>query len=298
MQFEGEVQLCKNAWHNFGDGKKYADPAATSPRQPVSAEEFYNTVWAPRVIHNVTDAFEFAEAYRSASLPVTPEFCSECPGTKTMHDDNCPTLKPGWLGRQSAIVSHNMNKLAEIFPEAASLPVQQAQPPIDSNVFGIRICDDCIDLKGEMCHTPYCVFCRRTMREVGEYLDLLLIRPIVDGERFPATFAESLKATLAAAPSTPPASSPTGEITKFDGDMFWDWDDPEQNIDDLDGYLYENRSAGDIVRIQQAEHLPDIWGFWTAAKPGAHTDDVDCHYFRSEAEAKLAASSHNTTEGK
>ena len=47
----------------------------------------------------------------------------------------------------------------------------------------INICDDCYNLKGKMCHEPCCVFCRRTMEEVGEYLDVLLIRPIVDGER-------------------------------------------------------------------------------------------------------------------
>ena len=47
----------------------------------------------------------------------------------------------------------------------------------------IRICSDCYELRGEMCHHPECVFIRRTMDEVGEILDLLLIRPIVDGER-------------------------------------------------------------------------------------------------------------------
>lgn len=49
--------------------------------------------------------------------------------------------------------------------------------------YTIRICDDCYALKGEMCHEPECVFCRRTMAEVGEMLDALLIRPLVDGER-------------------------------------------------------------------------------------------------------------------
>jgi hypothetical protein len=52
-----------------------------------------------------------------------------------------------------------------------------------SREYTIRICDDCYDLKGEMCHVPECVFCCRTMSEVGDYLDTLLIRPLVDGER-------------------------------------------------------------------------------------------------------------------
>ena len=49
--------------------------------------------------------------------------------------------------------------------------------------YKINICDACYLLDGEMCHTPQCVFCRRTMKEVAEYLDLLYIRPVVDGER-------------------------------------------------------------------------------------------------------------------
>lgn len=49
--------------------------------------------------------------------------------------------------------------------------------------YEINICDECYLLEGEMCHTPECVFCRRTMEEVGEYLDVLCIRPVVDGER-------------------------------------------------------------------------------------------------------------------
>jgi len=52
------------------------------------------------------------------------------------------------------------------------------------------ICDDCYELKGEMCHRPECVFCRRTMQEVGEYLDVLLIRPLVNGERLRLRYEE------------------------------------------------------------------------------------------------------------
>lgn len=55
--------------------------------------------------------------------------------------------------------------------------------PTDITEVGIRICEDCLRLKGEMCHNAECVFCRRTMAEVGEYLDALLIAPLVDGER-------------------------------------------------------------------------------------------------------------------
>lgn len=42
--------------------------------------------------------------------------------------------------------------------------------------YEIFICDDCINLKGEMCNNPECIFCRRTMKEVEELLDIILIR--------------------------------------------------------------------------------------------------------------------------
>jgi hypothetical protein len=38
-------------------------------------------------------------------------------------------------------------------------------------------------LVGKMCRTPECIFCFKTMDEVAEILDALLIRPIVNGER-------------------------------------------------------------------------------------------------------------------
>jgi hypothetical protein len=50
----------------------------------------------------------------------------------------------------------------------------------------IRVCDQCLRLEGSMCNNPECVFCRRTMVEVGRFLDVLLIRPMVDGERLDA----------------------------------------------------------------------------------------------------------------
>lgn len=47
----------------------------------------------------------------------------------------------------------------------------------------IRICRQCYELEGDMCHNPSCVFCRRSMSEVGDMLDVLMIRPVIDGKR-------------------------------------------------------------------------------------------------------------------
>ena len=46
----------------------------------------------------------------------------------------------------------------------------------------ITICDGCAKLDGEMCGTPECIFCRRTMGEVEDVLDKILVRPLVDGK--------------------------------------------------------------------------------------------------------------------
>jgi hypothetical protein len=62
------------------------------------------------------------------------------------------------------------------------LPALPQSEPVVRD-YTVRICDACYELEGEMCHTPGCLFCRCTMGEVGEYLDRLMIRPVVDGER-------------------------------------------------------------------------------------------------------------------
>lgn len=48
----------------------------------------------------------------------------------------------------------------------------------------VRVCQDCIDLKGQECHVPECVFCFRGMGEVKHLLDRMLICPVIDNERF------------------------------------------------------------------------------------------------------------------
>lgn len=48
------------------------------------------------------------------------------------------------------------------------------------------ICDACYNLEGQECHTPDCIFYLRSMKEVEEALDLMLIRPIVDGKSIKA----------------------------------------------------------------------------------------------------------------
>lgn len=45
-----------------------------------------------------------------------------------------------------------------------------------------QLCNDCYELKGEMCHTPECVLCRRHISEIKYILDALLIRPNI-GEK-------------------------------------------------------------------------------------------------------------------
>lgn len=48
----------------------------------------------------------------------------------------------------------------------------------------VRVCQGCIDLKGQECHVPECVFCFKGMDEAKWLLDKMLICPIIDGERY------------------------------------------------------------------------------------------------------------------
>lgn len=60
---------------------------------------------------------------------------------------------------------------------------KQGEPELKVHALTVLVCQDCIDLKGEMCNNAECVFCRRTMAEVRHYLDVMLLCPIVDGKR-------------------------------------------------------------------------------------------------------------------
>lgn len=47
----------------------------------------------------------------------------------------------------------------------------------------VSICQPCIELQEQECHTPGCVFWMCDMGEVSEYLNRLMIRPIIDGKQ-------------------------------------------------------------------------------------------------------------------
>ena len=64
---------------------------------------------------------------------------------------------------------------------------------MSSRTYVVQICDDCLNLRGEMCHTPECVCIRMTMPEVGELLDKLLIRPVINGIRLPVSYSKSME---------------------------------------------------------------------------------------------------------
>ena len=51
--------------------------------------------------------------------------------------------------------------------------------------YTIDICDDCLNLRGEMCHNPRCSFCRKTMKEVEQILEDTMITAKVAGYRQP-----------------------------------------------------------------------------------------------------------------
>lgn len=58
---------------------------------------------------------------------------------------------------------------------------ESSTPSAEVKRFPIPICEQCLKLEGKMCHNPSCVFIRRTMPEVREYLDVLypwVVRPL------------------------------------------------------------------------------------------------------------------------
>lgn len=69
---------------------------------------------------------------------------------------------------------------------------EEAEIPIRR--FEVDICDACVKLEGSECHTPGCRFFLFGMVEVGEYLNRLLIRPIIDGVRISEVLCEILAA--------------------------------------------------------------------------------------------------------
>jgi hypothetical protein len=49
------------------------------------------------------------------------------------------------------------------------------------------------------------------------------------------------------------------EINKFEGDLFWNADDPESSCYDPSDEL-DNVGEGDIVEFEQAKRLPNFFG--------------------------------------
>ncbi len=88
-------------------------------------------------------------------------------------------ISEGYSGRESLLAYFAQEVAAVATPPSGASP--QAEPHANVRALTVHICDDCLNLRGEMCNEPGCRFCRRTMAEVAEYLDVLLIRPRIDG---------------------------------------------------------------------------------------------------------------------
>jgi hypothetical protein len=98
----------------------------------------------------------------------------------------------------------------------------------------VLVCGHCLDLKGQECHTPGCVFFLHSMDEAKDILDTLRIRMVIDGEtvdlsnRVPVTPAPATPATCRCDTCfwwTPPARTVTKDGNQF-GCCHW------LNIDD------------------------------------------------------------------
>ena len=74
-------------------------------------------------------------------------------------------------------------------------------------------------------------------------------------------------------------------LTKFEGDMFWDADDPETSHQDPEDIL-DGLCVGDIVEIQQAKSLPNFFGVDLGTDAAGH---ALYEFFDTEEEALEAS---------
>lgn len=66
-------------------------------------------------------------------------------------------------------------------PRPAQVQSNDEEPLVHTVEF--QVCDACVRMKGEECHTPGCVFCFRSVSDAIRVLNDTLICPIVNGER-------------------------------------------------------------------------------------------------------------------
>lgn len=57
-----------------------------------------------------------------------------------------------------------------------------------------------------------------------------------------------------------------------EADTFWDWDNSENPIDEIDEFM-EEVGPGVAIRLQRAKSLPDKWAIWNAEKKEAEMFD-------------------------
>jgi len=124
-------------------------------------------------VANLREMVGMAGRHREALLAVRECILALSPGHRTGYDWNADplflTLKEG----------RALNLIDDALKAAPASP--QAETSANVRALTVHICDDCLNLRGEMCNEPGCRFCRRTMAEVAEHLDALLIRPRIDG---------------------------------------------------------------------------------------------------------------------
>lgn len=75
------------------------------------------------------------------------------------------------------------------------------------------------------------------------------------------------------------------ELTKIDGDYFWDAEDTEQSESDPDELIQNGLGGGQVMKIERAVSLKPIFGFQVYNEAD---DQYDIHYYETAEEAEQA----------
>lgn len=170
-----------------------------------------------------------------------------------MVEKPCPKCKPTNKDNQPASDGKKCPYRNPDCPQDYPQPAQEEQG-IQLQDYPVTICNACIHLQGNMCHTPGCAFIRCTMEEVKEFLNQTQICPLVNGEKI-----------YTVDPIPQPSKKDLGgdELRSADGAMQWWADEPYHEMigqfgEKFDQVWFDSRSEKTPHRILMKSYVSNL----------------------------------------